>query len=517
MLKYKPLLIAIVLAGFATVVVASQVFFRSATTVTSPMPSQAEDVATWSPPELTATPGAVSAPPEIGYTATTFATTFPAARADGVTITPMQATVQLPNPGPADGQITVNLAQKFQTMEGFGASQRVWTDPHVANRDGPSPFFPPAVQDEILQQLYTNMGLSRVRMSGAGYNTESAPGEFRFDCHAGDGCSIDSRISFVQRARSYGLQTVLSEANPMKWMGPGDAVAYADSVLGLMLHWRDKGQEPEFQTIVNEPSNYVPWADAGWHVQVVRRLGPLMRAAQLKTKLVIPDDINACAALPIARKVLEDTEAAQYVGAVAYHLYGGSRGCQADIAALAAKHNVPLWMTEHTQTPDYEGSMKWAKEIHELITTYNVSAVDAMWGFFGDWAMPVFNEEDPIQVRFDAKSHYASHRLTSKFYVGGQFARFVRPGYVRVAAPSTDPSILSSAYFGDGNTVLVVINDAPNGRSLNVSGNVSPSLPITALQTTSSAGWQQLPPVQRTSAGFHVNLPSQSVTPFAWH
>src|SRR6266404_7158541 len=63
--------------------------------------------------------------------------------------------------------VTVNANQTFQTIEGWGVSMRLFTDPHIIGlpQDDPgnSLQIPAAAQLEILDSLYRGIGLTRVR------------------------------------------------------------------------------------------------------------------------------------------------------------------------------------------------------------------------------------------------------------------------------------------------------------------------------------------------------------------
>ncbi len=411
-------------------------------------------------------------------------------------------------------QIIVNADERYQTIDGFGSSQRVWKDRHLSNPGfiGPTPDVPTTIQDKLLDDLYAKLGLTRVRL-GVGHNTEPVKGKFVFDCDASEGCGVDARISYVRQARPYGLTTILVENNPMSWMDGSNPEDHAENTLALLLHWRSTGGEPQYQILMNEPSGSgKPWADAAWHLKVVKALGPRMRAAGLKTMLVIPDDLNACKAYPIAKTTLEDPGARKYVGAIAYHLYGGRPGCQRSMRALSEQYHVPVWMTEHTRAPGYESSLEWAKEIHTLIADYGVSAVDILFGFFGDWVVKRGTEEDLIQITFGPDARYVSHRRTSKYYITGQFSRFVRPGYVRVGASSTNHTILTTSYRGDKRLVIVMINDNSREQVVDLSiKGVPVPRSFSVVRTSRSDAWESLEPIVPTESRFRLTLPAQSI------
>ena len=86
-----------------------------------------------------------------------------------------------------------------------------------------------------------------------------------------------------------------------------------------------------------------------------------MRAAGLKTLLVIPDDLNPGEAYHRAIEVLDDSEARQYVGALAYHLYDAQDRDLVFMRNLSEEYHVPVWMTEFSVSgawPNYSGAMQ---------------------------------------------------------------------------------------------------------------------------------------------------------------
>ena len=85
---------------------------------------------------------------------------------------PFDLSKQEAHQGPQNTEIIINAEERFQTIEGFGSSQRVWEDGHIAKAIGPPPVIPKTIQDQILKELYTDLGLTRVRTHGVGFNTE---------------------------------------------------------------------------------------------------------------------------------------------------------------------------------------------------------------------------------------------------------------------------------------------------------------------------------------------------------
>ena len=67
-----------------------------------------------------------------------------------------------PRTAAGTGSVTVDLRKPLQVWDGFGSSERLFSDPHVAN--APQSVVPQRAQREILSLLYTRLGLTRVRV-----------------------------------------------------------------------------------------------------------------------------------------------------------------------------------------------------------------------------------------------------------------------------------------------------------------------------------------------------------------
>lgn len=370
----------------------------------------------------------------------------------------------------SDTVVTVDTQVGYQVMEGFGSSVRVWDDPHVANQ--PQSAIGERTRSAVLEKLYRELRLTRARLVYDGgievANDNGNSSAFAWKGFNFSGKRNDAFVDYVQRASAYGLIVAFpSPLRPEPWMREEDPEEYVEWVLAILLRWRALGKELQYFSILNEPSNggsahNGAWSPA-WFVAVSRSLGKRMQAEGLETRLVLPDDINACAALPIAEAVLRDAEARSSVGALAFHTYGGDAGCINRLAALARRHKLALWMTEHSHGGDYPAAFAWAKEIHELITRYDITAVDHMWGFFGHWE----KRATLIALGFH-DGRQTDMQLLPNYFVTGHYSRFVYPGDTRVRAVSSPRDVLASAYHGPGRLSVVLINDSGNSRDVAV-------------------------------------------------
>ena len=413
-------------------------------------------------------------------------------------------------PSAANGtaaSVTVNLAAGRQRIDGFGTSNRVWSDPHVANANV---YVPAAAQPEILTALYRRLGLTRVR-NVLDQGVQKAPGgRFEFG-----GKLADAHIAYVKQARRYGLQTFFPGPVYVEpWMKADDPGAYVDWAMAMLRHWRSKGLEPALYSPLNEPvinEDFPPQ----WFHDVVVELGKRLRVAGFRTKLVIPDDENPRDAYRRAVAVLQDPAARQYVAALAYHVYRWDMSDRAEIERireLAARHRLPVWMTEYSSSDyrDWESSLGWAERMHVLLVDGGVSAIDYMWAYFGSWA----RTDTLLSLDFSGGA-YRGFTPTPLYWITGHYSRYVRPGYRRVTATPPSGPVLTSAYTGPKRAIVVVTNPSPATVTTRVTvrGGRLRGL-VRPVRSSASETWRALAPIAPRNGSFTASLPPRSVTTF---
>jgi glucuronoarabinoxylan endo-1,4-beta-xylanase len=277
--------------------------------------------------------------------------------------------------------------------------------------------------------------------------------------------------------------------------------------MAILRRWRDQGLEMPFYSIANEPAAQSSGAmSPQYFLAVTKLLGAKLRAEGFKTKIVIPDDITPNDAYDRAVVVLADPDARQYVGAIAYHVYGGL-AARDKIKALGEQYSIPIWMTEYALATPFE----WADLIHEEIADFGASAVDMQWGFFGQWES---TNSHLITILNDGGS-FQGWRRTKSFYTTGQFSRFVRPGAQRVEASSVSGVKVTAFKQGD-EIVLVAITPAgatPKAVSFSLGGGPC-TAQVSVVRTSGTEDWAALPSTQVAGRRFQATLAPGSVTTF---
>ena len=401
--------------------------------------------------------------------------------------------------------VAIDLGAKRQPIDGFGSSERVWADPHLSN--APVSDVPVAAQRAILGELYGRLGLTRVRpVLDQGVQPKRGA-SFSFG-----GKLADAHVAYVKQARPFGLRTFLPGPVYIEpWMTENDVDAYVDWAMAMLRRWRGLGAEPPFYAPQNEPfinGDFSP----DWLRDVVVRLGAQLRKEDFRTKLVVPDDENPIAAYRRASVILADPEARKHVGAIAYHIYKGGPEDWPPLRQLAARYGLPIWMTEWTQK-DYGAwptAFSWAVTVHRLLAEGGVSAVDYLWGFFGDWV----GGETMVSLRF-VGGEYRGFVQTPVYWLTGQWSRFVRPGYRRVSTSGDAPPVPTTAFVGPRRLIVVALNPAESMQTASFTvkgGRVRGAL--RAYRTSATERWRSLTRPAVRGGSFRAVLPPRSVTTF---
>ncbi|HET9052512.1 MAG TPA: glycoside hydrolase family 30 beta sandwich domain-containing protein [Candidatus Dormibacteraeota bacterium] len=404
----------------------------------------------------------------------------------------------------ADTTVRIDTTVRHQVIDGFGASERVFSDPHVAN--SPTSTVPPDAQRQVLQSLISGAGLSRLRAILDPPQSADPP----YDFHAKLG---DDHIALMRLATGLGLRTFFAAPVGLEqWMLDSPA-KYVDWAVTMLLRFKQMGVDMPLYSPSNEPSN-VQGLPSGWLDTVVSLLGPRMQQAGLSTRLVIPDDIDPVSAVRQATSVLGDPRSRPFVAALAYHLYASDpRAGIEGMKALGAQYHLPVWMTEFSapQLGSWPGSLEWARDIHELLTLGDVSAVDYLWGFFGSHEKP----HTLISLQLDGGT-YQGETPQPVYSITEQYARFARPGCVRVDAVSDQDDVLTTAFTcPDRSIVVVAINDGAATRTVSFGlhgATLAVSVPMRMTRTSAREDAVDAGAPAATDSAFLAPLPPQSIT-----
>lgn len=428
--------------------------------------------------------------------------------------------------GPSQkAEIAVDSRVRHQRIDGFGSSARVFDDPHVFDTFDPATGraatrLTQSQQGEILDRLYRDLRLRRLRpvfdfggIERQGGNADPEvidPADFDFSWKRND-----AHVELAQRAMRRGVTTVFPTTLGFEpWMHHGiDPDRVARWTLARLLRWRDRGIALRYYSLINEPGHPPSGVWSGEFLRdVIKCLGPRSRASGLPTRFVVPDDLGPDQALLRSRIILADAEARGYVGALAYHLYSGGPQDRRAVQALGHRYGLPVWMTEFSSFGQGGDWLGWAALMHDLLAEYDVSAVDYMWGFFGQW------EHIPANlITLRTRGHqYVGYHLTPEYFVTGHFSRHVAPGMRRIAATGT--ADLKASAYTDGKVVaLVVVNGGE--AAIEASLRLDPEAAVTGtrlrqITTDRTRRWAEVGTVSLRAGVTPLALAPRSISTF---
>ncbi len=158
--------------------------------------------------------------------------------------------------------------------------------------------------------------------------------------------------------------------------------------------------------------------------------------------------------------ILNDPVAVNNVDIVGGHIYGNGLGT----FPLAEEKGKEIWMTEYLLNLDatsnwsnIDESRKWDETIDMLETIHE--AMESNWNAYVWWYLKRYYSfiGEGLQGTQDGE-------ILKRGYAFSHFSKYVRPGYTRVGLDiEENTGLLVTAYFGDGEVVVVIIN--PTGTA----------------------------------------------------
>lgn len=408
------------------------------------------------------------------------------------------------------GVITVSPTTTYQTMDGFGTSMRLWDDPHLNGASVPSAtgglVMTQTQKDTIYDLLYSptrGIGLNRLRVDMIEPGWQTREGGPVVTEAAYPGPRAPDMVDFIKKAllRNPELRTGFQIGRFDSWIKTATyPLVIARYIKTSLDYARANGHEPDWVGVQNEPSAGAPFFSGANIRDIAIELKNILKTDGYTTRLSIPDDIRDSVGAAKAATILEDPNARSSVEALSIHLYGDESPTA--MVALARQYNLPLWMTEYD---DRQGDKEigWASSIvHEMIVTYNCSAVDMLFGFF---KAPVggFNQAAYIAL-YSNGTTYLGFKPSPAYYEMGQWSKYVTRGSVRIAATSSNPSVKVSAFMQNGKKVIVLIHSGQTSESFAI-----PAGTYRAIRTQMSGGDRLADKGLFTTA---ITLPRMSIT-----
>ncbi len=419
------------------------------------------------------------------------------------------------------GQVTIDTAQRFQVLEGFGASV-AWFQDRISG----------AVTDGLYDFLFPELGLDIIRFRNRFERTDKTDEK------------LEQEVSIFQRgtqALGHRPKLLLSSWSPparLKANGAEKCHSNADCTLkkedGAFVyagfadwwkrsieHYASLGLAPDWISLQNEPDFLPPdWegckflpeetADFPGYGKALAAVHAAVGGLSNPPKLLGPE------VLGIHYGKLQKYIAAMDLGlvaGVAHHIYERGNDSMWDwrepgpdsfldeMAAVKASTDKPTFQTEFNTDEDQgiDGGFETAWLIHHSLVTQGAVA-------FLYWDLIWQNNKGLVAMKGltpAPRDHYYSVR---------HYARYTDPGYVRVGADARGEGLLASAYVAPDDARLSVVLLNTSKRALDVeldSGSFAGTKTeafVTSYRPGASRRW-----ADGNVAGNRLRLPARAV------
>ncbi|MDR0558479.1 MAG: hypothetical protein LBG43_11570 [Treponema sp.] len=215
----------------------------------------------------------------------------------------------------------------------------------------------------------------------------------------------------------------------------------------------------------------------------------------------------------MVESALSDSTAKTIVTHVAAHQYEApwdSANYGAERFSKAQALGKRIWQTEMGQTTagngvlttgrDIENGLAYARMIHHTFTIAEANA----WLYWWMWQVDNDDSDALIYINGGAFSY------AKRYYVIGQFSRFIRPGWTRVGSTANPKTgVYTSAYKQGNDAVIALINHSASAQTvtLNLSGK---NAAWSAAYRTSAT--EDMAQAANVVSGSTVTLSANSVT-----
>jgi glucosylceramidase len=389
-----------------------------------------------------------------------------------------------------DEVITVDTAQRFQTIDGFGFSLTGGSAYLLQTK------LDSAKREALLRELFltdgNGIGISYLRISiGASDLDDHVFSYANYAPGQGKGFSLDEDRKYLIPV----LKQIVALQPRIKIMGspwsaptwmktnahakagslkPEYYAAYAKYFVDYIQEMKKEGITIDAVTLQNEPENpkntpsmIMTAADQAAFVK--NNLGPAFKAAGIQTKIVVFDHNCDHPEYPIA--VLDDAAAKPFIDGSAFHLYLG------EIEALSKVHDAHpdknLYFTEQWTSGEgtFAGDLQWHVKHLVIGATRNWSRNVLEWNLAADARYGPHTDNGGCTLCQGALTIGDDVKRNVSYYIIGHASKFVPDGSVRIAS-NTLHDIPNVAFLTpEGKKVLIAVNDTDTEKTFAIKSN----------------------------------------------
>ncbi len=279
-------------------------------------------------------------------------------------------------------------------------------------------------------------------------------------------------------------------------LSTGSYDAYADHLLSFRDYMESNGVSLYAISVQNEPDIQVQYESCDWSSSQFINWLTSEGSKFGDTKLIVAESFHFDHGL--TDPILNNAAAASHVAIIGGHIYGGGL---ADYP-LARSKGKEVWMTEHytdsnSSANDWPLALDVGKEVNDCMAA-NFSAY--VWWYIRR-SYGLLTEDGMVSKRG---------------YLLAQYAKFIRPGFTRVAIskPSASGVSVTAYKSGEGRIVAVAVNQStsPQDITLDIYGGCADAFSV--ITTSGTKNLSDDGTVSVTDHKASVTLDAQSVTTF---
>ena len=387
------------------------------------------------------------------------------------------------------GKVTINYTNTQQRIDGFGASS-AWMGSALSSADA-----------DLLFSTNTGAGLSLLR-------TRIAPG----------GVIDDAEGTIAQEAQARGARVWSTPWSPATTFKSTNSVnggsfvssaandqGYATQLVNYIASMKTYGVNLFAVSVQNEPDFDTSYESCVWTSQQIHDFVPYFNTALTNsnsgsTKIMLPE--NSAWSWSLATNTMDDTITSNLVGILACHNYGSAASPVTQFGTPCPK---TLWETEHYlgTGDDITNGLELAQEIHSFLTVAQVNAYHYWWLAGSGTGSIADNTANPAK----------------RLFVLGNYSRFVRPNFYRVAATNNTTALIT-AFKATNSANFVIVAANPTAYPVNqtfVLTNFPMTGALTQWVTTASLSLANQGTVNVTNNSFTYLLPAWSTISFIYN
>jgi hypothetical protein len=417
-------------------------------------------------------------------------------------------------------KVTVDPSHRLYRFDGFGGN-------YCFGKDSPAASY----TLDNLKVAWARVEMSLKDWEPENDNESATDTDWAYlESHDKPGTKLHSEFLLAQEIQKRGIPYVISIWWLPEWMygdpGRGDMVQnrrvgltrwdeVMESVGSYLLYAKRKyGVEPDLFSFNESNIGIYVLISADEHRYLLRSLGAHLRKLGLKTKMLLADATGPQGTHVFALPAAADLEALQYVGAVAFHSWGGASPEQYQAWGDVARWlNLPLLVTELGVDPfawrgrlydSYDYGLREVRMYQEILA-YARPQATLQWEFTDDYSLVHVSRNGQTPPKPDP---------TSRFWLVKHFTNLTPPHAEVVESTSNHPEVLVSAFAGGPASspayAIHIANLGPE-REVTVSGLPGGLNSLQAVETTESTWFADLPQVPVNAGKLTLLVPARSL------